>query len=135
MHKVKDTGQPDETVEYIWDGDRLAASQYTDYKDDGTGNYIVDDVVPVRYLYDADGEPMGFSVMDMFTFVYKKNIFGDVAGIDYVDGTPLVDFVYDAFGVPSGSAHTPAGNDQSQQIKFFVLAMFAVTYNVLNYRG
>ena len=68
VHKVKDTRQPDETVEYIWDGDRLAASQYTDYKDDGTGNYIVDDVVPVRYLYDADGEPMGFSVMDMFTY-------------------------------------------------------------------
>ena len=67
-HKVKANGEPEETVDYVWDGDRLAASEYTDYKDDGTGNYIVDDVVPVRYLYDADGEPMGFSVMDMFTY-------------------------------------------------------------------
>ena len=132
-HKVKANGEPEETVDYVWDGDRLAATCRTDYKDDGTGNYIPDESNVTRYLYDADGEPMGFTVADMLTFVYTKNIFGDIAGISYIDGTPLVDFVYDAYGDSKGVAHEPA--DPDDQVKVFVLTLFAGVFNVLNYRG
>ena len=93
-------------MEYIWDGDRLAATRTTDYKNDGTGTYVAQDPAVTRFLYDADGEAMGFTVADTFTFVYRKNIFGDITAIANSNGTIVATYTYDAWGRIRASTDT-----------------------------
>ena len=51
------------TVEYILNGTKILAEK--------NGDHII------RYFYDAQGAPVGV-ILDDVTYLYEKNIFGDV---------------------------------------------------------
>lgn len=85
------------TTQFVWGDNGLAAAI--------TGNQTV--VV----LYDAEGEAVGFSV-DGTVYTYVKNLQGDVIRILDEDGTAVVSYTYDPWGVPtvSGDASLAAIN-------------------------
>ena len=84
-------------TQYVWGDNGLVAAI--------TGNQTV--VV----LYDAEGEAVGFSV-DGTVYTYVKNLQGDVIRILDEDGTAVVSYTYDPWGVPtvSGDASLAAIN-------------------------
>ena len=52
----------------------------------------------VRILYDANDEPVGFTVNDSASYFYVKNLQGDVLAIVDKTGAEKVSYVYDAYG-------------------------------------
>lgn len=103
------------TTNYIYDGDLLVA-EYTDTK-------------IIIYIYDAYGSPVGFKyrastytqgVWDMY--YYEKNLQGDIVAVYSSNGTKLVSYKYNAWGVTTKSY---ANNGSST----------TATYNNLTYRG
>lgn len=78
-------------TQYVWGDNGLAAAI--------TGKQTV--VV----LYDAESEAVGFSV-DGTVYTYVKNLQGDVIRILDKDGTAVVSYTYDPWGVPTVSGDT-----------------------------
>ena len=57
----------------------------------------------LRYLYDDSGAPIGMR-MNGVTYLYEKNLQGDIVGIYNTAGTRVARYGYDAWGnVVSGS--------------------------------
>ena len=54
----------------------------------------------VDYIYDEAGSIYGFYV-DGKAYYYQKNLQGDVTGILDSNGVLLVEYIYDAYGVPT----------------------------------
>ena len=71
-------------VEYVLNGTQILAEK--------NGDHII------RYVYDAQGLPVGM-ILDGVTYLYEKNIFGDVVGIYNTSGTKVVTYKYTAWGV------------------------------------
>ena len=102
---------------YFWSDDgRLLA-----YTVDQTGS---EDPYSVLVLYNSDKEPIGFTVEDD-TYYYLKNIQGDVLCVTDAEGTPIVDYTYDAWGVMTVS---PASQNVSSQEVVRVAFLNPVTY-------
>ena len=70
--------------EYLWNESRLV------------GQKVGNDAV--RILYDANDEPVGFTVNDTASYYYVKNLQGDVLAIVDKTGAEKVSYVYDAYG-------------------------------------
>ena len=70
--------------EYLWNESRLV------------GQKVGNDAV--RILYDANDEPVGFTVNDSASYFYVKNLQGDVLSIVDKTGAEKVSYVYDAYG-------------------------------------
>ena len=70
--------------EYLWNESRLV------------GQKVGNDAV--RILYDANDEPVGFTVNDSASYFYVKNLQGDVLAIVDKMGAEKVSYVYDAYG-------------------------------------
>ena len=70
--------------EYLWNESRLV------------GQKVGNDAV--RILYDANDEPVGFTVNDSASYFYVKNLQGDVLAIVDKTGAEKVSYVYDAYG-------------------------------------
>lgn len=79
------------TTQYIWGSNGLAGTVSGD--------------TTVIVLYDADGEPAGFSVNGM-VYTYVKNIQGDVMQILDSTGDAVVSYAYDPWGVPTVTGNT-----------------------------
>ena len=76
---------------YILSGSRIVAEYWG-------SNLIV-------YVYDAEGSPIGMQYLDSSTsssawqtFWYEKNLQGDIVTVYSNDGTPLINYFYDAWG-------------------------------------
>ena len=59
----------------------------------------------IVYVYDAEGSPIGMQYLDSSTsssawqtFWYEKNLQGDIVTVYSNDGTPLINYFYDAWG-------------------------------------
>lgn len=76
------------TTEYVWGKNGLA------------GFTTEEDTVVVHY--GQDGTPVGFSFNDM-VYTYIKNIQGDVLRILDTNGSTVVEYSYDPWGVPIAS--------------------------------
>ena len=93
---------------YTWDGDRLIGR--TIEKDNNES-------ITSRVIYDADGEAIGFIaeapiLLDYdITFLYRKNLQGDITGIIDENGEMWVEFTYDAYGLPQ--IHVPGAPDNT----------------------
>lgn len=85
------------TTQYVWGDNGLAAA--------------ITDNQTVVVLYGAEGEAVGFSVNGT-VYTYVKNLQGDVIRILDEDGTAVVSYTYDPWGVPtvSGDASLAAIN-------------------------
>ena len=70
--------------EYLWNESKLI------------GQKVGNDAV--RILYDANDEPVGFTVNDSASYFYVKNLQGDVLAIVDKTGAEKVSYVYDAYG-------------------------------------
>ena len=70
--------------EYLWNESKLI------------GQKVGNDAV--RILYDANDEPVGFTVNDTASYYYVKNLQGDVLAIVDKTGAEKVSYVYDAWG-------------------------------------
>ena len=70
--------------EYLWNESKLV------------GQKVGNDAV--RILYDANDEPVGFTVNDSASYFYVKNLQGDVLAIVDKTGAEKVSYVYDAYG-------------------------------------
>ena len=70
--------------EYLWNESKLV------------GQKVGNDAV--RILYDANDEPVGFTVNDSASYFYVKNLQDDVLAIVDKTGAEKVSYVYDAYG-------------------------------------
>ena len=114
-----DNGIDSDNYYYFWSDDgRLLA-----YTVDAYGS---EELYSVLVLYNSDKEPIGFTV-DEDTYYYLKNIQGDVLCVTDAEGTPIVNYTYDAWGMMTAA---PA----SQNVSNTVLARVAFL-NPVTYRG
>ena len=95
------------TVEYVLDGTKILAEK--------NGSRII------RYLYDAQDMPVGM-ILDGTTYLYEKNLQGDIVGIYTTGGTKVVTYNYDAWG---------------KMVSYSVASGYTsvYTYNPFRYRG
>jgi len=75
----------------------------------------------IRYIYDENGLPVGM-ILDGTTYLYEKNLQGDVIGIYTTSGTKVVTYVYDAWGKTVSSSYVSGYSN-------------VYTYNPFRYRG
>ena len=82
------------------------------------------------YVYDAEGTPIGFRYRNSTynagvfkSYVYGKNVQGDVIYIFNTNGEKVADFAYDAWGKPVSTNYYNSGNNPG------------VTYSPFRYRG
>ena len=102
---------------YFWSDDgRLLA-----YTVDLIGS---EDPYSVLVLYNSDKEPIGFTVEDD-TYYYLKNIQGDVLCVTDAEGTPIVNYTYDAWGAMT---ITPASQNVPSATVVTVAFLNPVTY-------
>ena len=94
-------------VEYILDGTQIVGEK--------NGSFII------RYLYDPQGAPVGM-VFDSTTYLFEKNLQGDVIGIYTTGGTKVASYTYDAWGKIVSSSYTSGYYDPYY-------------YNPFRYRG
>ena len=114
-----DNGIDSDNYYYFWSDDgRLLA-----YTVDLIGS---EDLYSVLVLYNSDKEPIGFTA-DEDTYYYLKNIQGDVLCVTDAEGTPIINYTYDAWGAMTAA---PA----SQNVSNTVLARVAFL-NPVTYRG
>ncbi len=98
----------EDITHYTWDGDRLIGR--TIERDDNES-------ITSRVIYDAEGEAIGFIaeaplILDYdITFLYRKNLQGDITGLIDENGEMWVEFTYDAYGVPQ--IHVPDAPDNT----------------------
>ena len=107
------------TVYYFWNEDSLVSMCL---EEDGQLLYNI------RIVYDADGEAMGICLNDRGTFLYQKDLQGDIVALISPDGQIVLEYIYDSYG--NFSVSTP---DNSVGSAF--LAMFILALNPLSYRG
>jgi RHS repeat-associated protein len=85
--------------------------------------------VTLKILYDTNGEAVGFTTGGAAdTYLYEKNLYGDVTGIYDENGTKWLTYSYDAWGNATVSA---TGNTFAHIITYALLAAL----NPITYRG
>ncbi len=115
--KIYDDNDHTDDYYYFWSDDgRLLA--YT------VDMYGSSDPYSVLVLYNSELEPIGFTVGED-TYYYLKNIQGDVLTVTDAEGTPIVDYTYDAWGAMTVS---PASQNVSNTILARVAFLNPVTY-------
>ena len=92
-------------TEYILSGSRIVAEK--------RGSTVI------RYWYDEAGSPVGMK-LDGETYLYEKNLQGDIVGIYNSSGTRVVSYAYDAWGNVVSQSYTDSS---------------AYTNNPFRYRG
>ena len=107
----------DDVYDYYWTDDcRLLG--YTVTMAGSTEPYSV------LVLYNSAQEPIGFTVGE-HTYYYIKNIQGDVLTVTDAEGTPIINYTYDAWGAMTVS---PATQNVSNTILARVAFLNPVTY-------
>ena len=77
--------------EYFWNGDQIVA--------------IADNGKLLQFTYDQDGNPFSIS-QGSNTYYYLYNLQGDVIGLIDSEGTQVVSYQYDTWGVPVSTTDT-----------------------------
>ena len=93
------------TVKYVLSGSKIVAE--------------INNGVDIRYLYDPQGSPVGM-ILAGTTYLYEKNLQGDIIGIYNTSGTKVASYTYDAWGNVVSSSYSDYN---------------AYTYNPFRYRG
>lgn len=83
----------DETYYYTWAYGKLTNQVYID-KDTSTKHTI-------KYVYDSFNSVQGFILNHSETYLYLKNLYGDIVGIVDESGNVVVSYEYDVWGVPT----------------------------------
>ena len=117
LKKLYDENDHESDYYYFWSDDgRLLA--YT------VDQYGSEDLYSVLVLYNSDLEPIGFTEGEN-TYYYLKNIQGDVLCVTDAEGTPIVNYTYDAWGAMTV---TPASQNVPSATVVTVAFLNPVTY-------
>ncbi len=95
--KIVDNGyfETTTTYDYVWADGKLVSQT------DGT------DVL--YFLYDSNDSPIGFVLNDSATYLYIKNLQGDITGIADENGAIIVSYTYNEWGMPTSVTGSEAG--------------------------
>lgn len=120
-------------MSYYWDGDRLLGCKIVEEPDDDEPNGTE---IPVRIMYDSDGEAVGFLLADSAPVYYGKNLQGDITALYDHEGNYIVGYIYDAYG-NIVSIDVPVDDSMSagDRLGAVFLASMYVGFNPLSYRG
>ena len=120
-------------ISYCWDGDRLLGYKIVEEPDDDEPNGTE---IPVRIMYDSDGEAVGFLLADSAPVYYGKNLQGDITALYDHEGNYIVGYIYDAYGnIVNFDIPTDESLSTGEQIGKMVVAFFYASFNPLSYRG
>lgn len=95
---VTENNEVTETYSYIYSDDKLIAVTFTKNNETNTA----------RFIYDLHGELRGFIFNNNQSYLYVKNLQGDIISIVDENGTILLHYSYDSWGdvdyiIPSGT--------------------------------
>ena len=96
---VKENGIITERYDYVWSEGTLISQTYTTYS-----NGEVDSTDSAKFIYDDFGTLQGFVLNDTSTYLYTKNLQGDILSIVNESGQTIVTYEYDSWGAVSFSA-------------------------------
>lgn len=96
---VKENGQTIERYDYVWSEGNLISQTYST-----CSNGEVDTTNSAKFIYDAWGTLQGFVLNDTATYLYTKNLQGDILSIVNESGQTIVTYEYDSWGAVSFSA-------------------------------
>ncbi len=117
------SGELDKIYYYIWKNGKLNGFYIKDMNgtDDGS----------VKMLFDVDGEPIGYEVVESNvesepqTFFFRRNLQGDIVAVCHKGGWDIITYAYDAWG---GVQVLTMDNN-------FALCLFALICTPITYRG
>lgn len=89
---VKENDVMVEQYDYVWSDGSLISQTYTNYTDE------VVTTNTARFIYDSWGTLQGFILNDSETYLYVKNLQGDIIAIVDELGEVIVEYSYDAWG-------------------------------------
>ncbi len=89
---VTENGVTTEQYDYVWSDGSLISQTYTNYADEVTTSDTA------RFIYDSWGTLQGFILNDSETYLYVKNLQGDIIAIVDEQGQTIVEYSYDAWG-------------------------------------
>lgn len=90
---VKENDVVVEQYDYVWSDGSLISQTYTNYEN---GTVLSSDTA--RFIYDTWGTLQGFILNDSETYLYVKNLQGDIIAIVDELGKVIVEYSYDAWG-------------------------------------
>lgn len=90
---VTENGVITEQYDYVWSDGSLISQTYTNYEN---GTVLSSDTA--RFIYDTWGTLQGFILNDSETYLYVKNLQGDIIAIVDEKGQTIVEYSYDAWG-------------------------------------
>ena len=96
---VKENGIIIERYDYVWSDGTLISQTYSTYS-----NGVLDSTNSAKFIYDAWGTLQGFVLNDTTTYLYTKNLQGDITSIVNENGQIILNYTYDAWGAVSFSA-------------------------------
>lgn len=96
---VKQNGVITERYDYVWSEGTLISQTYTTYS-----NGEVDSTDSAKFIYDDFGTLQSFVLNDTSTYLYTKNLQGDILSIVNESGQTIVTYEYDSWGAVSFSA-------------------------------
>ena len=96
---VKENGIIIERYDYVWSDGTLISQTYSTYS-----NGVLDSTNSAKFIYDAWGTLQGFVLNDTATYLYTKNLQGDILSIVNESGQTIVTYEYDSWGTVSFSA-------------------------------
>ena len=79
--------------DYVWTNNKLVSQTYTEF-----ANGVIDSVNTAKFIYDTNGDLLGFIYNDLNTYLYTKDLQGDITHIVNSQGVAIVDYTYDAWG-------------------------------------
>ena len=89
---VKENDVVVEQYDYVWSDGSLISQTYTNYTDE------IVTTNTARFIYDSWGTLQGFILNDSETYLYVKNLQGDIIAIVDELGEVIVEYSYDAWG-------------------------------------
>ncbi len=98
---VKENGVITEKYDYVWVNGSLVSQTYATYS-----NGEVSSTNTAKFIYDAWGTLQGFVLNDTATYLYTKNLQGDILSIVNENGQTILTYSYDAWGAVTFSATT-----------------------------
>jgi len=87
---VSENGVITKTYDYVWADGKLISQKYTE------GNTIY----AAKFVYGLTGDVQGF-IYNNKTYLYVKNLMGDIVAVIDEDGCGIAEIAYDIWGAPS----------------------------------
>ncbi len=122
---TKETGEAS-TYEYVWSDGKLISIVFTG----GDLKYTA------KYLYGDLGEPVGMVVYDgesTITYLFTKNMHGDITRIVTANGTLIVSYTYDMHGNRTATYNSDTSNPLGVLLRIYQMVISSM--NPFGYRG